>query len=92
MTTLEISPGRTSNQQAHMAQGSNVETCLHTQQTLSLLDDAQRKSTVCCAVISLPTHAGPFSTKPNFLVSSLCASVFMQPCEKENKKSACQTH
>lgn len=40
---------------------------------------------VCSTVISLPTHAGPFSEN-NFLVSSVCTSVFMQLCEKENNK------
>ncbi len=40
---------------------------------------------VCRTVISLPTHAHPVSDS-DFVVLSVCVSVFMRLCERENKR------
>lgn len=81
-TLLEITPGSSSDKQSQMTRHSNVQVHRYTTNTVTVWRMMRGK--VCRTVISLPTHAHPVSDS-DFLVFSVCVSVFMQLCERENK-------
>lgn len=82
-TLQEITPGGSSDKQSQTTQCSNVQAQTYNKYS-HCLEDAERRK-VCRTVISLPTHAHPVSDS-DFLVFSVCVSVFMQLCERENKR------
>ncbi len=76
-----MTPGGSSDKHSD----DSAQTFKHKHTTNTVTVCRMLRGKVCRAVISLPTHAHPVSDS-DFFVLSVCASVFMQLCERANKR------